>query len=331
MVPADSLPSWLTGAHAIDLALVLIVLLGALGGWRRGFIAGGLQLLALVAAVLVAFAAYEPAAAWLRPWLPHVEEWAVPIAFLLVFGVAYALLGALARALIRAMPRRAHIHPANCVLGLLPGAVNGLIIATIAAVLLLTVPLFDPLGAAPRDSVLANALVGPAEWAESRLEPVFETPVRRAMHSLMVPAESRAFIELPFKSQDARDRPDLEAQLLQMLNAERTRHGLRPLAADPELTLVARAHSRDMLARGYFSHASPDRRDPFDRMRDAHVPFLTAGENLAFAPDLTAAHESLMNSAGHRANILRAQFGRVGIGVEDAGRRGLMITQDFRN
>jgi uncharacterized protein YkwD len=38
-----------------------------------------------------------------------------------------------------------------------------------------------------------------------------------------------------------------------------------------------------------------------------------------------------MNSPGHRANILRQQFGRVGIGIMDGGMRGLMVSQEFRN
>ncbi len=66
-------------------------------------------------------------------------------------------------------------------------------------------------------------------------------------------------------------------------------------------------------------------------MHDADVRFLTAGENLALAPTLTVAHNGLMNSPGHRANILRPQFGRVGIGIMDGGLRGLMVSQEFRN
>jgi uncharacterized protein YkwD len=61
------------------------------------------------------------------------------------------------------------------------------------------------------------------------------------------------------------------------------------------------------------------------------VRFLTAGENLAFAPTVASAHEGLMQSPGHRANILRPQFARVGIGIEDGGVHGLMVTEDFRN
>jgi uncharacterized protein YkwD len=325
------LPPWMTSVNAVDCLLVGIVLLGAWGGWRRGCVAGALQLLALGISVVIAFVAYEPAAAWLRPYLREYQEWAVPAAFLLVFGVAYVLLGAFARALIRATPAAVHRHAVNHALGVLPGGVNGLIAATVAAVLLLTMPPFDAFSSITRESALAARLAEPAEWVESQLEPVFEAPIRRALHQLLVPADAKAFVELPFKASDARERPDLEAKMLELLNAERAKHGLKPLRADPELTQVARAHSRDMFARGYFSHSTPDHVDPFDRMRQAHLRFLTAGENLALAPDVPQAHEGLMNSPGHRANILRPQFGRVGIGVLDGGQHGLMVTQNFRN
>ena len=86
-----------------------------------------------------------------------------------------------------------------------------------------------------------------------------------------------------------------------------------------------------MFARGYFAHDTPEGLSPFDRMREANVRFTTAGENLALAPTIPVAHTGLMNSPGHRANILRREFGRVGIGVMDGGMRGLMVSQEFRN
>ena len=66
-------------------------------------------------------------------------------------------------------------------------------------------------------------------------------------------------------------------------------------------------------------------------MKDAHIKFRTAGENLALAPTLQIAHTGLMNSPGHRANILNPAFGRVGIGIMTGGRRGIMVSQEFRN
>ena len=119
--------------------------------------------------------------------------------------------------------------------------------------------------------------------------------------------------------------------MLELVNGERIAAGLRPLAPDAELAEVARQHSTDMFARGYFAHATPEGRDPFERMRAANIRFDTAGENLALAPTLQIAHTGLMNSPGHRANILQPDFGRVGIGIMDGGIHGLMVTQDFRN
>ena len=119
--------------------------------------------------------------------------------------------------------------------------------------------------------------------------------------------------------------------MLDLVNQERAAAGLKPLAADPELTEVARRHSADMFARGYFAHDTPEGRTPFDRMRAANVRFITAGENLALAPTVQVAHNGLMNSPGHRANILRPEFGRLGIGIMDGGMRGLMVSQEFRD
>nr|WP_317169283.1 CAP domain-containing protein [Mucilaginibacter humi] len=79
------------------------------------------------------------------------------------------------------------------------------------------------------------------------------------------------------------------------------------------------------------SHTTPEGLDPFDRMRNDGVRFLTAGENIAITQTLPMAHTGLMNSPGHRANILNPAFGRLGIGILDAGWYGLMITQAFRN
>lgn len=119
--------------------------------------------------------------------------------------------------------------------------------------------------------------------------------------------------------------------MLLLVNQERAKVGLKPLKADLELTEVARSYSRDMFARGYFSHYSPEGKDPFDRIRAAHVRFIAAGENIALAQTLTIAHNGLMNSPGHRANILNKSFGRLGIGIVDGGIYGLMIAQEFRN
>lgn len=81
--------------------------------------------------------------------------------------------------------------------------------------------------------------------------------------------------------------------------------------------------------RGYFSHYTPEGLSPFDRMNAAGMSFSFAGENLALAPNVAMAMQGLMNSAGHRANILSPNFGKVGIGVIDGGIYGEMFCQEF--
>ncbi len=86
-----------------------------------------------------------------------------------------------------------------------------------------------------------------------------------------------------------------------------------------------------MFSRGYFAHNTPEGKNPFDRMRAAGVKFSAAGENLALAQTLEIAHTNLMNSPGHRANILQPSFGRLGVGILDGGFFGLMVSQEFRD
>ncbi|MBT9172237.1 MAG: hypothetical protein DDT21_00618 [Syntrophomonadaceae bacterium] len=120
-----------------------------------------------------------------------------------------------------------------------------------------------------------------------------------------------------------------EQRMLDLVNRDRTVNGLRPLLADPELTRLARLKSQDMITLNYFAHHSPTYGSPFEMMRAAGVTFRIAGENLAGAGTVTAAHTALMNSPGHRANILNPAYTHIGIGTGVSGRFGLVFTQLF--
>lgn len=110
------------------------------------------------------------------------------------------------------------------------------------------------------------------------------------------------------------------APTLCLLNAERARHGLRPLREDARLARAARRHARDMAERDYFAHESPEGTGPHARILRAGYerPRLT-GENLARgeaeAGAPSAIVEGWMHSPGHRENILRRGFEEIGIGI----------------
>jgi uncharacterized protein YkwD len=111
-----------------------------------------------------------------------------------------------------------------------------------------------------------------------------------------------------------------EAELLALTNASRTDAGLAPLRADVELTSLARSRSRDMIDRGYFSHDIPGAGSVFDLMTEREYCFDLAGENIGWNTygDDTATdtiHQMLLDSPGHRANIMGVRWSRIGVGA----------------
>ncbi|MBD1391561.1 hypothetical protein IDJ76_00490 [Mucilaginibacter sp. ZB1P21] len=196
--------------------------------------------------------------------------------------------------------------------------------------LLLLMPFNNELSKETRDSEIAERLKPKIGWLEDKLSPILSKPLTRLLPKTDAEV-SETPAELPFRVLNPKVRTDLEAEMLVKVNRERTKRELKTLKADPEIAVVARAHSVDMFARSYFSHYTPEGIDPFERIRTGGIHFFTAGENLALAQTLNIAHRGLMESPGHRANILNPAFGRLGIGIVDGGIYGLMITQNFRD
>jgi uncharacterized protein YkwD len=121
-----------------------------------------------------------------------------------------------------------------------------------------------------------------------------------------------------------------EFQLFDLTNATRVEHGLHPLSWDDHVKLTARDHSADMAINQYFDHTNLKGESPFDRMEEDQISFRTAGENLA-AGQISSifAHEGLMNSIGHRENILQKDFESLGVGVAFDSNEKPYFTQNF--
>ena len=122
-----------------------------------------------------------------------------------------------------------------------------------------------------------------------------------------------------------------ELSLLRAMNEVREAHGLPPLRRDRALERAARAHSRDMLRKGYFAHGQLERRVATFRLKGPKI-----GENLAWAygdHDAYAIVDAWLASRHHRSNLLRRGFRRVGIGALvgrfGAHRRASLVTANF--
>jgi uncharacterized protein YkwD len=107
-----------------------------------------------------------------------------------------------------------------------------------------------------------------------------------------------------------------------LLNERRATAGLAPLRDEARLELAAQRYASAMVERGFFDHVDPGGLDPQDRILMAGYPSNNAwtGENLAWGNGSESAPAEIvdtwMHSAGHRRNILRAEFVEIGIGVE---------------
>ena len=111
-----------------------------------------------------------------------------------------------------------------------------------------------------------------------------------------------------------------ESQVLTLVNVERQKVGLKPLQMDAAVSNVARMKSADMQAKKYFSHTSPTYGSPFDMMKQFGISYRTAGENIAMGqrtPEEVV--KAWMNSPGHKANILKADFTHIGVGYVATG------------
>ena len=126
---------------------------------------------------------------------------------------------------------------------------------------------------------------------------------------------------------------DAEHHLLANLNRDRVAAGLPALSWDERVAAVARGHSEEMHRTHNVAHISPLTGSAADRVRAAKIKTGVVLENVARAYGVNEAHDGLMNSPGHRANMMSGEATHIGIGVvfgdEVSGRREMFVTQVF--
>jgi uncharacterized protein YkwD len=104
--------------------------------------------------------------------------------------------------------------------------------------------------------------------------------------------------------------------VLSEVNAERAKAHVRPLRPDPRLDSAAQQHAQDMLARGYFAHASPEGRTIRQRAEAAGYRWHAVGENIAEGQlSVDQVVQAWMTSPEHRRNILDRDFLHMGLGL----------------
>jgi uncharacterized protein YkwD len=323
----------------VDIAILLVVAWHIADGVRRGFIGSLINLVGFVLSLIVSLTFYPQVADWASSQWPIPDLLAKPLAFgglWILTGIVVSIVGGIVTRPVAWLIRG---NPLDVLLSVVPSALKGLLVCGITLTILLAIPPlpagmsgsqgFTQLREAIQVSQLAGTLVEQTAAYDRFAREVVGEPLSETLTMLTVKPEDGERVDLGFQIPNPRIDEAAEAQMFTLLNQERTNRGLNALTRDPAIDAVARAHSVEMLQQGYFAHDAPDGRTPFQRMMDGNVQFTMAGENIALAPTVTLAHQGLMNSPGHRANILRPEYRRVGIGAAVADGRGRMFSQDF--
>jgi uncharacterized protein YkwD len=147
-----------------------------------------------------------------------------------------------------------------------------------------------------------------------------------------VPVRTSVVLDAPPPGEGRLDAVAAQERLLELINADRERARLPPLALHAELNDVALKHSEDMHANGFVGHTSPTTGGPPERVQRAGIRTPLVLENAGRGYSPSEVHRGLMDSPGHRANVLSADATHVGIGVRverEEDRNAYLVTQVF--
>lgn len=319
----------------IDALVVLAIGLLLVRGWYRGFIREGMDLAVLVVGAVLAFRLAGPVGSVVAAVSDISPDVARFIGGILVF-FAVGIAGAIGVRWLEQTTRLPGLNVANRIGGAGLAAAWGLFLTTIFLTLAVVLPMPTTVANAVDDSAVARTLTDPDGLPQSVFnglagDGIIETvlELRHLVGTRQVVIEGDEAVEFP-PADPNRLEPDPESarRIFDLVNESRIEAGVDPIAWSDALVEVGEGHARDMYVNGYFSHVSPTTGTVADRLFAAGITYRIAGENLALAATPDDTHRGLMDSPGHRRNILLEDYTRVGIAVID-GPLGLMTVQVF--
>jgi uncharacterized protein YkwD len=323
------------GVNLLDIIIVVVLFFYAYEGYVLGFINASLDLSSFILSFIIALKFYNAVGLFLGDSFGISPGFARAGGFFVIALISEIILGLFFRRVAKKIPDAYYenssrfLNKINNLFGIIPGITSAFIILSFLLSVIISLPSSPFLKEAVTSSRVGKVLVANASRFEKGLNDIFGGALSETMNFITVKPQSNETINLRFTVLDAFVAQEEEQEMIRLVNKERVTNGLDPLVEDVKLRDLARLYSDDMLRRGYFSHYNLEGQSPFERMDLAEIIYGYAGENLALAPSTELAMQGLMNSPGHRANILNANFAKVGVGVMDGGVYGKMFTQEF--
>lgn len=317
----------------IDWTIIAVLIYYGFTGWQAGFADLGLSFVTFLVSLWLAVRFHAPVGDFIAQKFGVPVLWTTVLGYVIVGFVAETVLAELSSLLIGRIPKKILESKYNKLVGIIVSVFNGLVLASFFLLVIVALPLRGTIKSDIKASRLGGFLVTTAEKYGAPVESTIQQAKDTAIKFMTIEPDSKERIALDVSPTEKDLRVDDydERAMLALVNDERKKAGVGAITVDVRIIPVARAHSKDMFMRRYFSHVNPEGYDPGDRLERAGIAFTVAGENIAYAPDLETAHTGLMNSPGHRRNILDPSFRHIGIGIIATDTFGIIVTQDFTN
>jgi len=315
----------------VDLAIILFVFLFALEGQKRGFLVQLFDILGFFVSLIASLTLYSQAASFFLKVFTLPQIAANPVGFLFVWLITETVFFTVFANIFTKVFQTNATKPINKFFGFIPAVINALLFLAFVLLFVVSLPINPAIKLDVFNSKIGSVLLDKATVLERPFNNIFGPITKRGLTFFTVKNDEKECQSLGFTQTQISIDYAGEKQMFDLINKERAKAGAKPLEWEGEIADAARNHSKDMFARNYFCHYSPEGLDVGDRLENDGIEYTAAGENLAYAPDVTRAHNGLMNSPGHKRNILDPAFKRIGIGTIDGGVYGKIFTQVFTN
>lgn len=315
----------------VDLIIIAVFVYFVSGAFRFGFLQLVADAISFLFSLLISLRVYKYTSIFLIKNFNLTKSLSDSLGFMVTSILLEIILGQIAYMLLAKLPKKIRESNVNKLLGIIPAGIEGIIFIAFFLSLIVSLPIRPDIKKAVLDSKIGSVIVKNTSAIEKINNQIFGGVIEDSLNYLTVKPEGRESVNIKSSIDKLTVDADSETKMFALVNDERTKVGVGKLDWNPKIVPVAENYATDMWKRSYFSHYSPEGKDVGDRLNEAHIPFQIAGENLALAPTLSIAHSGLMNSQGHRENILNPEFHKVGIGVIDNGVYGKIFVQVFTN
>src|SRR3989338_2462007 len=300
--------------------LVFLILIAYFIYTQRGFINTFLEALAFIFSLIFSYRFYAFFARILILNFSISKGIAQASGFFVAWFLAEIIFSVIVLRLLAKSFVRFQKNPINISLGVVAALIEASTIFLFFVSLVFAFPVRGQVKQALLDSKSGPFFINISRSVEKQIKSIFGDAVNETLNFLTIKPQSNETVELGIKPEVKQLSYDTQSEITMFteVNKERQQHGIKALIFDYQIRDVARDYAMEMFINGFFSHNSAvDGSTPADRADRANISYFVIGENLAFAPDVYVAHSGLINSEGHRANILSEDFAKVGIGVVD--------------